>query len=83
MTFASTCKDSLATYKIVVSCPHNFKEWNEAAQRKGCNKMTNQCSSFEYHCVISPSENKLIKVCAPRLMIVGKNGITYYYTHAY
>lgn len=72
------CRDSLSTYKIVKLCPHNVNEWNEAVARKGCNKMTHQCSSFEYHCVINPWGNETVEVCAPRVLIVGKNASTYY-----
>lgn len=59
------------TVRKVESCPHNVKEWKEAAARKGCEKMT--CSSFEYHCVINAWGNGTREVCAPRLLIIGKN----------
>lgn len=72
------CKDSSATYKIVKSCPHTVKEWKEETARKGCNKMTHSCSSFEYHCVINAWGNETVEVCAPRARIVGKNASTYY-----
>lgn len=75
---AVRCIETLATYNIVKSCPHNVKEWNEAVARKGCKKMTHQCSSFEYHCVINGWGNETVEVCAPRVLIVGKNASTYY-----
>lgn len=68
---STECKDSATTARKVESCPHNVKEWKEAAARKGCEKMT--CSSFEYHCVINAWGNETIEVCAPRLLIIGKN----------
>lgn len=55
------------------SCPQNVNEWNEAAARKGCEKISHSCSSFVYHCVINAWGNETIEVCAPRLLIVGKN----------
>lgn len=72
---STECKDSATTARKVESCPQNIDEWNEAAARKGCEKMT--CSSFEYHCVINAWGNETIEVCAPRLLIVGKNASIY------
>lgn len=60
------------------SCPQNVKEWNLEAVKKGCEKMSHSCSSFEYHCVINSWGNETIEVCAPRTKIIGKNTSTYY-----
>lgn len=55
------------------SCPQTVSQWKEAAVRKGCDKFTHPCSSFEYHYVINVWINETIEVCAPRQLIVGKN----------
>lgn len=70
--------ETLATYKIVKSCPHNVEEWNEAAARKDCNKLTRLCFWSEYHCVINAWGNETVEVCARRMLIVGKNASTYF-----
>lgn len=68
---STNCKDSAVTARIVKSCPQNVKEWNEAAAKKGCKKLSHSCPSFEYHCVINAWGNETIEVCAPSLMIIG------------
>lgn len=65
------CKESLSTAEKVTSCPKTAKEWNKAAERKGCKHITNACSSFEYHCVINVWRNETFEVCAPQWNIVG------------
>lgn len=65
------------------SCPQNVKEWNEAAAKKGCKKLSHSCPSFEYHCVINAWGNETIEVCAPSLMIIGKHVGIYNQMHAY
>lgn len=69
---ADDCTASAATASIVKSCPQTVSQWKEAAVRKGCDKFTHPCSSFEYHCVINVWINETIEVCAPRQLIVGK-----------
>lgn len=65
------CNESNATAKIVNSCPTTARDWNEAANRKGCRNMTHSCTSFEYHCVMNAWRNETIEVCAPSWSIVG------------
>lgn len=76
---STECIDSAsaATTRIVESCPQNIKKWNEAAVRKGCEKIKHTCSSFEYHCVTNAWGNETIEICAPSLMIIGKNASIY------
>lgn len=82
---STECIDSAtaATIRIVKSCPQNIKKWNEAAVRKGCEKIKHTCSSFEYHCVINAWGNETIEICAPSLMIIGKNASIYLKLDAY
>ncbi|XP_052691099.1 uncharacterized protein LOC128168968 [Crassostrea angulata] len=68
---STECKDSATTARKVESCPHNVKEWNEAAARKGCKNISCNSSSLEYHCVINAWGNETIEVCAPSLRIIG------------
>lgn len=56
----------------VDSCPQTAVEWKEAAARKSCKNILQNCSSLEYHCVINAWKNETIEVCAPKVLIVGK-----------
>lgn len=71
------CKESLLTAEKVTSCPKTAKEWNKAAERKGCKHITNACSSFEYHCVTNVWRNETFEVCAPQWNIVGMSCVEY------
>ncbi|XP_062592471.1 uncharacterized protein LOC134253914 [Saccostrea cucullata] len=65
------CTESKETAVSVETCPKTEQEWKEAASRKGCNKISHSCSSFEYHCVINAWKNETVEVCAPIKNIVG------------
>ncbi|XP_061187519.1 uncharacterized protein LOC133195642 [Saccostrea echinata] len=45
----------------------------EAALRKKCTQHTEECRSFEYHCVMNERMSGLLEVCAPfRIILSGK-----------
>lgn len=71
------CKEAVDTVKNVESCPTSKTEWDTAALNKDCSKIALQqnCSTVEkfvYHCVINGYRNKLLEVCAPSRLILGK-----------
>lgn len=55
------------------SCLQNDKEWNTAAVKKGCGKLSHACSSFENHCLINAWRNETIEVCATKRIFNGKS----------
>ncbi|XP_061192406.1 uncharacterized protein LOC133200641 [Saccostrea echinata] len=65
------CNKSNSTALLVKSCPGTAKEWEEAASKKGCKSIPNNCASFEYHCVINAWANETLEVCAPMINIIG------------
>ncbi|XP_061192407.1 uncharacterized protein LOC133200642 [Saccostrea echinata] len=67
------CKESKQTAVHVDTCPKSAEDWKEAASRKGCQniKFSENCTSFEYHCVINAWINETVEVCAPIRNIIG------------
>lgn len=64
---SDSCHISKSTVQIVVDCPNSEKKWKQAAVKKNCEALASQCSEperLEYHCVINPSINQTIEVCA-------------------
>ncbi|XP_062613918.1 uncharacterized protein LOC134275674 [Saccostrea cucullata] len=55
-------------------CPTSEKSWMEAAKRKNCSSIPQNCTSpenFRYHCVANTFMNQTIEVCAPGLYLLG------------
>ncbi|XP_061167391.1 uncharacterized protein LOC133176259, partial [Saccostrea echinata] len=70
-----TCPASRGTVRYVEKCPLDEFEWLNAALRKNCSKISQNCSSndeFLYHCLINSWENATLEVCARRVNIIGK-----------
>ncbi|XP_061195880.1 uncharacterized protein LOC133204128 [Saccostrea echinata] len=63
--------------KITLSftkCPSTEKSWMEAAKKKNCSSIPQNCTSpenFRYHCVANAFMNQTIEVCAPGLYLLG------------
>lgn len=55
----------------MLTCPQSVKEWREAASRFNCQSIANNCSTFEYHCVMTHDTSKFVEVCAPNEIIIG------------
>ncbi|XP_062612544.1 uncharacterized protein LOC134274293 [Saccostrea cucullata] len=69
----NACRESLETIKSVSTCPSNTQEYVEAALRKNCTQRTQDCRSFEYHCVLNERMSGPVEVCAPsRFILSGK-----------
>lgn len=71
-SFEIPCNESTSTVKVVDRCPTTESEFKKAAERKNCTAIPNTCKSFYYHCVLDTYATKLVEVCAPMLLIVGK-----------
>lgn len=71
--FEIPCNLSTSTIEIVEQCPTDKQTYVEAAARKNCAAIDNSCDSFVYHCVFNVWRNATLEVCAPWLIIVGKN----------
>ncbi|XP_062583332.1 uncharacterized protein LOC134245085 isoform X2 [Saccostrea cucullata] len=70
-----TCPASRGTVKYVEKCPKDEFEWLDAAMKKSCSSIPQNCSSndtFLYHCLINSWENATLEVCARRVNIIGK-----------
>nr|XP_022286981.1 uncharacterized protein LOC111099810 [Crassostrea virginica] len=68
----STC--SLKAVVKVNSCPKGQRDWLEASDKKGCNRMISPCANskpFVYHCVENHWGNKTFEICAPLINIIG------------
>lgn len=71
------CPEAVASVKTVSSCPDSKEAWDIAARRKNCSGMAagqtcTKVENFKYHCVINGFRNKLVEVCAPKRIILGK-----------
>nr|XP_022287253.1 uncharacterized protein LOC111099993 isoform X2 [Crassostrea virginica] len=75
MALSLSCPISLDTADMTQSCPKTSEEWMRAAERKNCSSFDQFCgeaSKLEYHCVINPSVDQLIEVCAyPKNILLG------------
>lgn len=71
------CPESNTTARYVLTCPQSAKEWREALSRFNCQNIANNCSSFEYHCLMNHDTSKFVEVCAPIELIVGNNCVEY------
>lgn len=73
---SDSCHISKSTVQIVVDCPNSEKKWKQAAVKKNCEALASQCSEperLEYHCVINPSINQTLEVCAyAQNIVLGK-----------
>lgn len=74
------CQATVNDVKIVTSCPKSKEEWDIAALKKNCSKLTavaktKNCTikekQPEYHCVFNSFRNKLLEVCADKRIIFG------------
>ncbi|XP_048768874.1 uncharacterized protein LOC125675328 isoform X2 [Ostrea edulis] len=68
------CEASRDTVKQVQKCPLNEDQWREAARRKKCEEIVQNCSGgheFVYHCLINSWGNETVEVCALRANIIG------------
>ncbi|XP_061169316.1 uncharacterized protein LOC133178601 [Saccostrea echinata] len=68
------CNDSVDTVKFVDKCPVNNKEWTVRAADKACHLVNQTCTSpsnFQYHCLMNPSRDSYIEVCAPPRNLIG------------
>lgn len=71
------CQKSNTTARYVLTCPQSVKEWREAASRFNCQSIANNCSTFEYHCVMNHDTSKFVEVCAPNEIITGDHCVEY------
>ncbi|XP_061169327.1 uncharacterized protein LOC133178609 [Saccostrea echinata] len=63
---------SLPTLNEVPDCPRNKEDWQEAAERKHCDRIKNtDHPPFVYHCLINAWANATVEVCAPTWYISG------------
>lgn len=56
-------------------CPRNQQEWEIQEKIFNCQSLHESNDSkteFLYHCVLNAEGTKLIEVCAPRRIILGK-----------
>lgn len=75
------CMDAVNNAEVVDSCPTSKKEWDIAARRKNCSKLSAEAEKEncimnekqpEYHCLINALRNKLLEVCVARKTMFGK-----------
>lgn len=77
---SNSCEVTRSTVQVVNGCPDSEESWREAAVRKKCDVHAKQCSEPEklvYHCVINPSINQWLEVCAYAQNIVGGKCASY------
>lgn len=77
-----SCAVSKETVQVVEDCPDSLEKWNYAAERKNCAAFAAKCSKpqkLQYHCVINPSQNETIEVCAYAQYIVFGKKLPFYY----
>lgn len=80
--FTAPCNVSVLTMMNVTKCPSTLSSYKEAAMKKNCLSWaseTQDCRSFEYHCVLSDDFQYAIEVCAPSILIIGKILFLYVY----
>ncbi|XP_062587080.1 uncharacterized protein LOC134248695 isoform X2 [Saccostrea cucullata] len=68
------CPQSNMTFQYVKSCPRTREDWINAAARKNCSGVKQDCvksEKFQYHCVINSQMNSIIEVCAPTWFCIG------------
>ncbi|XP_062587047.1 uncharacterized protein LOC134248666 [Saccostrea cucullata] len=68
------CPQSKMTVQYVKRCPGTRNEWMDAAVRKNCSSITQDCvkpENFQYHCVINSLMNATMEVCAPIWFCIG------------
>ncbi|XP_061167905.1 uncharacterized protein LOC133176859 [Saccostrea echinata] len=68
------CPQSNMTFQYVDRCPGTRKEWMDAALRKNCSGIKQNCAeseNFQHHCVINSLMNANIEVCAPTWFCIG------------
>lgn len=73
--FTAPCNVSVLTMMNVTKCPSTLSSYKEAAMKKNCLSWaseTQDCRSFEYHCVLSDDFKYAIEVCAPSILIIDK-----------
>ncbi|XP_062573309.1 uncharacterized protein LOC134235198 [Saccostrea cucullata] len=69
------CEASISSADVVEYCPENERDWNQAALRKNCSSLSQDCStsSLVYHCVPNHFLNVTIEVCAvPKFIVNGR-----------
>lgn len=69
------CPQSIPTETEVQTCPNDTTEWIKAKEKKQCNLIIHNCTEkdkFQYHCLPNKVLDKLVEVCAPTKIIVGK-----------
>lgn len=79
-----SCPISRETIQVVEDCPDSSEKWNEAAERKNCAAFAAKCSKpqkLQYHCVINPSQNETIEVCAYAQYTVFGKKLPFYYLY--
>lgn len=69
---STLCPESNTTINFVTSCPLSENEWLIAASKMNCQSIENNCASFVYHCVMDSNMTRMIEVCGPVTIIVGK-----------
>ncbi|XP_062599377.1 uncharacterized protein LOC134260864, partial [Saccostrea cucullata] len=68
------CPQSSKTLKYVDGCPQTRDDWMNAALRKNCSGIKQECVTpelFQYHCVINSFINATLEVCAPTWFCIG------------
>lgn len=73
---ARYCQEAVASVALVGSCPTSKIEWDTAARKKNCSRISSQqkCApveKFKFHCVINGYRNETLEVCAPSRVIFG------------
>ncbi|XP_056016932.1 uncharacterized protein LOC130053600 [Ostrea edulis] len=61
-----SCPASLDTKVYVSSCPTNKMDWDDAARKKNCSAVQQDCTApanFQYHCLANSFQTKLIEIC--------------------
>ncbi|XP_062615250.1 uncharacterized protein LOC134276984 [Saccostrea cucullata] len=69
------CEVTRSSADVVEYCPENESDWNQAALRKNCSSLSQDCSSsaLVYHCVPNHFLNVTIEVCAvPKFIVNGR-----------
>lgn len=72
---SKSCPQSIPTVTVVHACPKDKTEWIKAKEKKQCNLIIHNCTEkdkFQYHCLPNKVLDKLVEVCAPTKIIVGK-----------
>lgn len=59
---ADECIVSRSTIKKVKPCPQTAEEWENAAEKKGCESLN---ISFIYHCAMNTCRNETVKKYVP------------------